>query len=41
MPEVKLFIATSLDGFTAERNVGVDWLFTDDDYGYTAFFDLI
>ena len=41
MPEVKLFIATSLDGFIAERDGGVDWLFTDDDYGYTAFFDSI
>ena len=39
MVEVKLFIATSLDGFIAERDGGVDWLFTDDDYGYTAFFD--
>ena len=41
MVEVKLFIATSLDGFIAERDGGVDWLFTDDDYGYTAFFDSI
>ena len=41
MPEVKLFIATSLDGFIAERDGGVDWLFTDNDYGYTSFFDSI
>jgi dihydrofolate reductase len=38
MPEAKLFIATSLDGFIAERDGGVDGLFPDGDYGYTAFF---
>lgn len=36
-----MFIATSLDGFIAERDGGVDWLFTDGDYGYAAFFDSI
>jgi dihydrofolate reductase len=41
MPEAKSFIATSLDGFIAERDGGVDWLFADGDYGYTAFFDSI
>ncbi len=41
MPEVKLFIAMSVDGFIADRDGGVDWLFTDGDYGYTAFFDSV
>ncbi len=41
MPEVRLFIATSLDGFIADRDGGVDRLFADGDYGYSAFFDSI
>ena len=39
MPRICLFIATSLDGFIADQAGGVDWLFTDDDYGYTPFFE--
>lgn len=35
---LKLFIATSLDGFIAARDGSIDWLFTDADYGYADFF---
>ena len=41
MTKVKLYIATSLDGFIAERDGGVGWLFTDGDYGYAAFFESV
>jgi dihydrofolate reductase len=34
---VKLFIATSLDGHIARPDGSIDWLFTDADYGYSAF----
>lgn len=37
MKKVKLFIATSIDGFIARENGDVDWLYTDQDYGYNAF----
>ncbi|MEB3337443.1 MAG: dihydrofolate reductase family protein [Leptolyngbyaceae bacterium] len=38
MRRVILFIATSLDGYIARTSGEVDWLFTDQDYGYTPFF---
>lgn len=38
---VTLFIAMSLDGFIAGPNDEIDWLFTDQDYGFTPFFDTI
>ena len=37
MRQVILFIATSLDGYIARTDGGIDWLFTDQDYGYAAF----
>jgi dihydrofolate reductase len=38
MRKVVLFIATSLDGYIARLSGAVDWLFTDEDYGYKDFF---
>jgi dihydrofolate reductase len=38
MRQVILFIASSLDGYIARTSGDVDWLFTDQDYGYTDFF---
>ena len=38
MRRLKLFIATSLDGYIAGRDGDVSWLFHDADYGYAAFF---
>jgi dihydrofolate reductase len=38
MRKVILFIATSLEGFIAGPAGEIDWLFTDQDYGYTEFF---
>lgn len=37
--KVSLFIATSLDGYIAREDGGIDWLFDDQDYGYEAFYD--
>jgi dihydrofolate reductase len=37
MRRVILFIAASLDGYIARPSGEIDWLFTDQDYGYTEF----
>jgi len=37
MRKLKHFIATSLDGYIATPTGGVDWLFHDQDYGYSEF----
>lgn len=37
MRRLQLFIAMSLDGFIAGPNGEIDWLFSDQDYGYTPF----
>lgn len=38
MRKIRLFIASSLDGYIARTSGAVDWLLTDQDYGYTEFF---
>lgn len=38
MRKIRLFIAASLDGYIARISGEVDWLFTDQDYGYNDFF---
>ena len=37
MSQLILYIASSLDGYIATTAGEVDWLFTDQDYGYTDF----
>lgn len=37
MRKIILFIAASLDGYIARESGEIDWLFTDQDYGYTDF----
>jgi len=39
--KVRLFIATSLDGYIAGPDDDLGWLFDDGDYGYAGFYDSI
>lgn len=41
MRRVRLFIASSLDCYIARKDGGVDWCFTDADYGYAEFYDSV
>ncbi|MDA8099875.1 MAG: dihydrofolate reductase family protein [Nitrospiraceae bacterium] len=41
MRKIILYIATSIDGYIARPDGGIDWLFTDQDYGYREFFSTI
>lgn len=41
MRKVVLFVATSIDGFIAGKDGNTDWLYTDGDFGYHAFYDSI
>jgi len=41
MRKLILFIATSLDGYIAGPNGEIDWLFTNQDYGYSEFYATI
>jgi dihydrofolate reductase len=39
--KLSLFIASSLDGFIARKDGGIDWLFADGDYGYKRFYNSV
>ncbi|HEX9745530.1 MAG TPA: dihydrofolate reductase family protein [bacterium] len=41
MRKITMYIACSLDGYIADSDEGIDWLFTDQDYGYSDFLDSI
>lgn len=45
MPKVTLYIATSLDGYIARSDGGIDWLSMveapGEDYGYASFYDSV
>ena len=41
MRKVTLFIASSLDNYIAREDGGIDWLFSDRDYGYKEFYDTV
>jgi dihydrofolate reductase len=39
--KIKLFIASSLDGYIAREDDIIDWLYRDDDYGYAQFYNSV
>jgi len=41
MRTITYFVACSLDGFIARPDGGIDWLFHDQDYGFTEFLESI
>jgi dihydrofolate reductase len=41
MRSLDLYIACSLDGYIADAEGGVDWLFTDQDYGFKEFYEAV
>ena len=41
MRKLVLYIAASIDGYIADINGGIDWLFSDQDYGYKEFLNSI